>query len=1009
MSEQDKKDDVYSLLIEEETGELKPKTEKILRAIFDNFDADKDGKWNMKELQDFATATNGRPFEDSVIEEIIESFEVDKENNLLYSGFYQMYYMQTVSEPEETLKDFKKHGYDDNLELVASHSGILRVTIHECRNLGSHHKMNPHATIKINGIDRFQTPIFKYTANPKFERSFEILVLDKTEVHVHVSVLDGTRSLGQWSAYLMEIFKQQETNEYWWDLSQARGINARLRLSVQWRPVVLSGLSQMGGSGIYAPPIGVVRLSIWSAKYGDNIKRDPYIRIRAGTQIRAKTETLDNTLSPEWGEFHYIPIHSLNEDLILKLMEATDSGKDKSLGSTVLQLKDLVEEQGEQNFVARVNKLERESVLTGQKAGGTIHYTAEFLPSLNMTTLEGARYTPDDIIDLHSYNSGVITVKIHELKLKEVAEVYCQLLVDSLEPQYRTEPRKGKTLAFGEVSDAFVKDAGFSRVAIEVKYENKQSRKSDENKVGYWYESCERLIRHIQKRVRSGQSFDEDEGVWYDLIGGAGEIRLSFEYVPLINYKMNPDESLENQGNLTVTLLSAQGLKAADKSGTSDPYVKFTINGEVVHKSTTLKKTLNPVWHGETFQVPIVSRVTTSFRIEVFDYNQLSGDIPLGSGGISLRGDRVESFCAHDWDVPLDGMEGVDQSKVRIRLKWDPQLLARQKTHTSFMRTATRRVTTKMGATAFNWSQPLPKAITVPTRMTVNIVEARGLAGDESKMNPMATLSIDHTTILKSKKVKKTNQPLWNESIALTQLDGEKVVEIKVKDMHTFHSEDIGTFKTQRSTRNRKSATKIVSADDSDEDLNSLSDEAEKIPKHYYCELCRPANNGRPKRFLYDSAATTSGTEQPNGTVADLKKPMKRRKKVIGGEQQQQQHEKRSIKNHLRPLITETISTTKINSGVWDYEDGKSYEPSYVPAKVKYPHAKMTLSEMNKRTQQIMEYINKLKQEANTCITMLPASPLTPIPLTRQEEKSIDMIEKIKQEILNFQRKFGIV
>jgi hypothetical protein len=33
----------------------------------------------------------------------------------------------------------------------------------------------------------------------------------------------------------------------------------------------------------------------------------------------------------------------------------------------------------------------------------------------------------------------------------------------------------------------------------------------------------------------------------------------------------------------------------------------------------------------------------------------------------------------------------------------------------------------------------------------------------------------------------------------------------------TFH-------KAQRSTRNRKSATKIVSADDSDEDLNSLSD-----------------------------------------------------------------------------------------------------------------------------------------------------------------------------------------
>ncbi|ORE02427.1 hypothetical protein BCV72DRAFT_215243 [Rhizopus microsporus var. microsporus] len=96
MSEEEKKTS-YHLLFDEDTGELTPKTEK-----------DKDGKWNLKEIQDFATATNGRPFEDSVIDEIIESFEVDDNNNLLFSGFYQMYYMQTVSEPEETLKDFQK-------------------------------------------------------------------------------------------------------------------------------------------------------------------------------------------------------------------------------------------------------------------------------------------------------------------------------------------------------------------------------------------------------------------------------------------------------------------------------------------------------------------------------------------------------------------------------------------------------------------------------------------------------------------------------------------------------------------------------------------------------------------------------------------------------------------------------------------------------------------------------------------------------------------------------------
>lgn len=43
---------------------------------------------------------------------------------------------------------------------------------------------------------------------------------------------------------------------------------------------------------------------------------------------------------------------------------------------------------------------------------------------------------------------------------------------------------------------------------------------------------------------------------------------------------------------------------AMDKSGTSDPYVKFKIGGRLLFKSKTLHKDLNPVWD-ETFIVPI--------------------------------------------------------------------------------------------------------------------------------------------------------------------------------------------------------------------------------------------------------------------------------------------------------------------------------------------------------------------------------------------------------------------
>ncbi|GAN04893.1 tricalbin [Mucor ambiguus] len=655
------------------------------------------------------------------------------------------------------------------IEAAPSNSGVLRITIHECKNLGST-KINPYALLKINGVDRFETPTFKRTPNPKFERSFEILVLDMTQVYIRVSIIDrinfaGDASLGSWNAYLTDIMRDQEDREYWWTLrKKGQEINARLRLSVQWKPVVMTGLAKMGGVGLYSPPVGIIRFSIWSAKDLITTKSDLYVRIKNGKQTRARTEIIDSTDCPEWGEFHYVPVHSLQENLVLEVMGWTSGSKDKSLGSTVFPLNQLIKQCKDENetvwYESMTDKLDRQVPLhTGNSQKGFLSYAAEFYPTMALADTDDQdqdlsiavpdksmpeedsvlkkpglpvfdlhglpiRYTPDQLIDLSCYGSGVLTVKIHEVKASQVYDCYCQVMVDSLTPQHKTNTLKGRTLSFNETTDAFIKDSGFSRVAIELKPSHKTEK--DDDKLAYWYESSERLIRHIQQRARekqlaSGGKFDmsqmllhteEDEGEWYDLIapvGGLAQIKLSFGYAPLLNYTVNPDESIENQGVLTVTLLNAKNLKAVDKSGTSDPYVRFTINGDIVHKSAVVKKNCNPVWKNEVFEVPIISRVSASFRIEVFDWNQVSGDVPLGSGGISVRGDTVESFSAHDVDIPLDGQAG-DTGTVRVRLKWEPQLLLRRKMHTTFMGT-TRRMTTKMGTTAFNFGQP-PKNTT---------------------------------------------------------------------------------------------------------------------------------------------------------------------------------------------------------------------------------------------------------------------------------------------------------
>jgi hypothetical protein len=151
-------------------------------------------------------------------------------------------------------------------------------------------------------------------------------------------------------------------------------------------------------------------------------------------------------------------------------------------------------------------------------------------------------------------------------------------------------------------------------------------------------------------------------------------------------------------------------------------------------------------------------------------------------------------------------------------------LLLRRKAHTSFMGT-TRKMTTKMGTTAFNWSQPLKNTTATPDKpltttkslqsklsnmlestsspiaavrtstsspkqqekeneaaiqpppaavnnhdflvktsagtVTVNVLEARGLRGDLDKLHPQVIVHLGKNQELKTKKLKKTSNPTW--------------------------------------------------------------------------------------------------------------------------------------------------------------------------------------------------------------------------------------------------------
>ncbi|KAJ3070204.1 hypothetical protein HDU99_002726 [Rhizoclosmatium hyalinum] len=102
---------------------LMPNVSTALLEIFGRFDDDNDGALNRLELERFAVATNGEKFEESAIEELKKSFNVNANGDLTRAGFLEMYQLQTLSDPSETWRDLIKHGYSIQIKLINRATG----------------------------------------------------------------------------------------------------------------------------------------------------------------------------------------------------------------------------------------------------------------------------------------------------------------------------------------------------------------------------------------------------------------------------------------------------------------------------------------------------------------------------------------------------------------------------------------------------------------------------------------------------------------------------------------------------------------------------------------------------------------------------------------------------------------------------------------------------------------------------------------------------------------------
>lgn len=256
-----------------------------------------------------------------------------------------------------------------------------------------------------------------------------------------------------------------------------------------------------------------------------------------------------------------------------------------------------------------------------------------------------------------------------------------------------------------------------------------------------------------------------------------GPIMYSPNVFPIEVAKMLSGSAVDQAiGVMAVTIHGGQGLKNPDKfSGTPDPYVVLSFNnGAALAQTKIVKENANPRWN-ETKYV-IVTSFTESLTLQAFDYNEYRKDKPLGTATFPL--DRIQEIYEHEneqLEVTANGKaRGVVSTDIRFFPVLEGQDLGDGK------------------------KEPPPESNTGIARITVE--QAKDLDGTKSligHLNPYAVLLLNNKEVHITKKLKRTNSPIWDNGSKEVLITDRKTAKLGlvIKDDRELSSDLIlGTY-----------------------------------------------------------------------------------------------------------------------------------------------------------------------------------------------------------------------
>ncbi|CCH61412.1 hypothetical protein TBLA_0E03580 [Henningerozyma blattae CBS 6284] len=600
--------------------------------------------------------------------------------------------------PDGTIEDFP----DLN-------TGLAKVVVEEGRGLCEvGKKLNAYVEIYLGSELVATTGKVESADTFQWNAEHEAVISDrrKTRYRFLVKNSDG-ETIASTVQSLNDLYDRSEIDKKYIPLKDSQG---ELKISLYWKPVALD----LGSKTIaYTPPIGVVRLFINKGQDLKNLeaigKIDPYVVIAVNGIPKGRIDEKLNTLNPIWNQSIYVAVTSPNQKITMDCMDIESGSEDRSVGSFDVRLPNLFQKSADDRYIECVDDEPKTGRLVSKKGiRGSITYYASFYPTVPVLTLEEVNDLTNitkkqallkekadlydkkkmskeelakmereerelkelselysnkmklDLDELLQYNSGVLAVSVLDGELPQ-PNLFVQAFFDSNGHSRFTSPRiSSRTIKTGWTGDVMIKELEWSVTTFRV-VKNKSSNRAADC-------ACEVSLPTVQlvKNCYKKPSILSLTG------SGSAKLMVQISWFPVSASKLPQSDLITNSGDLTINVLNAENLISADSNGFSDPYLKFYLNeGENnFFKTSTQKKTLNPVWN-ESTQIQINNRVNDYLNIKVWDWDAANTNDLIGKAVVPLS--KVDPEKDTTLDVPVVGPSGEDGGVLHLSFSFTPR------------------------------------------------------------------------------------------------------------------------------------------------------------------------------------------------------------------------------------------------------------------------------------------------------------------------------------------------